>query len=207
MGGVSITALSDREGREMNEFRNDGCDDKVVCFDCGSSDVAKALQQQVFQYGNGEDAVELTAEMPVFTCKVCGFQFAGPEADEARHEAVCRHLRVLTPQEIVLIREHTGLSQAQFAKCTRIGIASLKRWETGVVIQNAANDELIYLMTFPENIQRLNQRSRGEPLENSVVAPSIMALQTRHRATTRFRGRCIVPEGILLERSRQWALR
>ena len=191
----------------MNKFRDDGCDDKVVCFDCGSSDVTKALQQQVFQYGNGEDAVELTAEMPVLTCKACGFQFAGPEADEARHEAVCRHLGVLTPQEIVLIREHAGLSQAQFAKCTRIGIASLKRWETGVVIQNAANDELIYLMTFPENIQRLNQRSRMEPVEISVVAPLISALQPRHRATSRFKPRCIIPEGQVLECSRQWELR
>ena len=191
----------------MDEFRNDGCEDKVVCFDCGSSDVAKAFQRQVFQYGNGENAVELTAEMPVFTCKACGYQFAGPEADEARHEAVCRHLGLLTPQEIVSIREQAGLSQAQFAKCTRIGIASLKRWETGAVTQNAANDELIYLMTFPDNIERLEQRSRKEPLENSVVASSIPALETRHRATSRFRGRCIVPEGILLKRSHQWQLR
>jgi putative zinc finger/helix-turn-helix YgiT family protein len=191
----------------MNEFRNDGCDDKVVCFDCGSSNVAKEFQRQVFQYGNGEDAVELTAEMSVFTCKACGYQFAGPEADDARHEAVCRHLGLLTPQEIVSIREQAGLSQAQFANRTRIGIASLKRWETGVVIQNAANDELIYLMTFPENIQRLNQRNRMQPLENSVTAVPTLEPQMRHRTTSRFRARCIVPEGILLECSRRWVLR
>jgi putative zinc finger/helix-turn-helix YgiT family protein len=187
---------------QMNELSNGGCGEKLVCFECGSSDVAKAFQQQVFQYGNGENAIELTAEMPVFTCKACGFQFAGPEGDDARHEAVCRHLGLLTPQEIVSIREHAGLSQAQFARRTRIGIASLKRWETGVVIQNAANDELIYLMTFPDNIQRLEERSRMEPLGNSVAAP-----RTEHRGTTRFRARCLVPQGTLLERSHQWALR
>lgn len=189
----------------MNEFRNNGCDDEVVCFNCGSSDVEKALQRQVFQYGNGDNAVELTAEVPVFTCKNCAYQFASAEADDARHEAVCRHLGVLPPREIISIREYAGLSQAQFAKCSRIGIASLKRWETGVVIQNAANDELIYLMTFPENIERLKQRNHLEPIGSSVVAQT-QASQSHHRGTSRFRGRCIAPEGILLERSKQWTL-
>jgi putative zinc finger/helix-turn-helix YgiT family protein len=161
---ASTTALNDREVFNMNEFRNNERDDVIVCFDCGSSDIVKEMKQQVFQYGSGESAVDLIAKMPVYTCKTCGYQFAGPEADDARHDAVCRHLGVLTPEEIASIRESTGLSRAQFAERTRIGIASLKRWETGVLIQNAANDELIYLMSFPENVERLQLRRHSEPM-------------------------------------------
>jgi putative zinc finger/helix-turn-helix YgiT family protein len=197
--------LSDREDFEMSTMRNDGHDETVVCFDCGSSDVAKALQQQTFQYGNGESAVNLTAEMPVYTCKTCGYQFAGPEADDARHEAVCRYLGVLTPAEISAVRESTGLSRIQFAECTGVGIASLKRWETGILIQNAANDQLIYLMTFPDNIIRLKRRDHFALLDLSDLS-SGSEIASRHVHSNHFRGKCIQPDSLQLRRAQRFVL-
>jgi DNA-directed RNA polymerase subunit RPC12/RpoP len=198
--------LSDNEDFEMSEIRNDGYDDTITCFDCGSSVVSKELLQQVFQYGNGKSAVNLTAEVPVYTCRVCGYQFAGPEADDGRHEAVCRYLGVFTPQEIVAIRERTGLSRNQFAERTRIGIASLQRWETGVLIQNPANNELIYLMAFPENLKRLRERDHHGPLNLSSLSSASEAASLRRRPH-QFRGRVIKPDSELVRCSQEWPLR
>jgi transcriptional regulator with XRE-family HTH domain len=49
----------------------------------------------------------------------------------------------LTPQEIKAIRKAGGLTQAEFAKRLKVGIASIKRWELGLVIQNESADESI----------------------------------------------------------------
>ncbi len=171
----------------MSQSPNEGNDDAVVCFDCGSTEVVKALQKQVFQYGDGDSAVELTAEMPIYTCRTCGFQFGGPEADDVRHEAVCRYLGVLTPAEMIAIRDSTGLSRTEFCEVTRIGIASLKRWETGNLIQNAANDQLLFLMSFPENINRLRDRYCHSPLALSSLSTEPMVAPS-HRSHHRFRG-------------------
>jgi putative zinc finger/helix-turn-helix YgiT family protein len=190
----------------MNRIRNDEHDATVVCFDCGSSDVVKEVQQQEFQYGNGESAVNLTAEMPVYTCNSCGYQFAGPEADDARHEAVCRHFGVFTPAEIVAIRESAGLSRMQFAEISGIGIASLKRWETGTLIQNAANDRLIFLMTFRENVEQLRKRNHFIALDLTDVSAEAETAH-RHAHAHRFRARCIQADSNLLQRAKSWSLR
>lgn len=189
----------------MDEIRPDECDANESCFNCGSSKVERAWRRQGFQYGNGESAVELTAEVPVYKCLSCGYEFAGPEAEDARHEAVCRHLGVLTPQEILAIRDQNGLTRAQFAQCTRIGIASLKRWEAGMLVQNAANDELIYLMAFPDNVVRLQKRDHSQPI-NLQSLPAAPAKDPRRRRS-HFRGRCIRPNKDLVRCARNWQLR
>ena len=57
-----------------------------------------------------------------------------------QHNAVCHYLGRLTPDEIVALRKRLGLTQAGLAEKTGIGIASIKRWENGTVIQNASLD-------------------------------------------------------------------
>lgn len=176
------------------------------CFNCGSTSISKVWKNQRFQYGNGESAVELNADMPVHSCEECGSEFAGAEAEELRHEAVCRHLGVLAPREIVAIRESIGMSRGQFAECTGIGIASLKRWETGNLVQNLANDELMYLMIFPENVKRLQRRDRFAPLDLRELSTE-MGSSHRSRCAASFRGRCIEPNGEIIELAQTWALR
>jgi DNA-binding transcriptional regulator YiaG len=90
-------------------------------------------------------------------CADCGFEFTDGAAESSRHEAVCRYLSVLTPEEILRIRELNGLSRAEFAKLTRIGEASLHRWENGLLIQNPAMDSYLRLLAFPESLERLRR--------------------------------------------------
>jgi DNA-binding transcriptional regulator YiaG len=65
----------------------------------------------------------------------------------------------MTPAEVRAVRQKAGsLSRAEFARITRLGEATIGRWERGELIQNAANDQLLYLLTFPENVVRLRDR-------------------------------------------------
>jgi transcriptional regulator with XRE-family HTH domain len=78
----------------------------------------------------------------------------------------------MTPAEIRAIRREAGaLSRAQFARITRLGEATIGRWERGELIQNRANDQLLYLLTFPENVTRLRNRERKDESPRSPSAP------------------------------------
>ncbi len=130
---------------------------ELQCAACGSQNVRTTIETETFAYGESTARAELTARIPVRICDACGFHFTDEAADDARHEAICRHLRVMTPQEIATVRKTYGLSRAEFARLTRLGEASLARWEAGLLIQNAAYDRFLYLLTFRENIERLKQ--------------------------------------------------
>jgi putative zinc finger/helix-turn-helix YgiT family protein len=124
------------------------------CPSCGAG-TTRRFETDTFTYGTGSDAVNLTATVPVFACATCGTTFTTSEAEDLRHETVCRHLGVLTPGEIKSLRSQYGLSRSEFARLTRIGEATLARWERGSLVQNAGYDQLLRLLAFPENLQRL----------------------------------------------------
>lgn len=146
--------------------------ERLDCPMCGGNDVRTTIAVEKFVYGDGPEAVELTAQVPVRTCNACGFQFTDDVAEEARHEVVCRHLGVMTPKEISRIRKAYGMSRAVFSRLTRIGEASLGRWENGLLIQNPAYDHLLYLLTFPENLERLKSRKPDAQLPLQHNTPS-----------------------------------
>ncbi len=148
----------------------------LSCPECGSERIVTETIDHRFPYGQEDSAVELSARIPVRRCEECGDEFLDDEAEDLMHEAVCRHLGVMTPSEVRAIRQQCGsLSRAEFARITRLGEATIGRWERGQLIQNAAYDQLLHLLTFPENLTRLRQRvERAEP----AAAPSAAAATT-----------------------------
>jgi putative zinc finger/helix-turn-helix YgiT family protein len=125
------------------------------CHSCGAAVTTRRSELDTFTYGVGNDAVTLTATVSVFACAACGSEFTTSEAEDLRHEAVCRHLGVLTPTEIQALRAKYGLSRSEFARLARIGEATLARWERGSLIQNAGYDQLLRLLAFPDNVERV----------------------------------------------------
>ncbi len=133
------------------------------CPDCDSSQCTIRDEDHTTQYGKGDDATEVTYRIPVCICDVCGCRWTGPEAEEIRHNAICRALGRLTPEEVRAIRDQYGMSQLDFSELTGLGEASLSRWETGSQIQNAACDRLLRLLgADPRNVVRL-QQAMNEP--------------------------------------------
>ena len=116
-----------------------------ICDECGHQ-VTTTWHDHTFPYGSGEVATELAVRLPVRRCDHCDFDYLDDEGERLKHEAVCRHLGVLTPQEIRGIRERLGLSRSALAKLTGIGEASLSRWESGIKIQTPGYDRYLRLL-------------------------------------------------------------
>lgn len=132
------------------------------CLNCGSFDLDCSLQAQKFTYGAEGDEVELEALVPVWTCEACGEQYTDGTGEERRHEAVCRHLGRLTPAEIVGVRQKYRMTQDELATVTGLGVASIKRWESGNQIQSESSDKFLRLVALPTNVAFLGIVSAGQ---------------------------------------------
>lgn len=137
---------------------NDQVKQQLNCVACGSNNINTRWENDSFQYGEGDTAPWLEAIVPVHLCGECGFEFTLSDADEIKHNAVCNHLGLLNPSQVKAVRDQHRLNRAEFARCTGIGEASLNRWEKGSLLQNAAMDNLIYLLSLPGNLEALFER-------------------------------------------------
>ena len=156
------------------------------CDQCGARGVRSSWKDEKFFYGEGSDVVELSARVPVWTCEQCGFGYTDGEAEEAKHEAVCNHLRVLPPAKIRFIRECYGLTQAEFARLTGFGVASMaKCWETGALIQGQAANRFLRLLAEDKSLLTKLEAMDKEP-SSPVVAPvfrTIISAEARAQAS------------------------
>lgn len=84
--------------------------------------------------------------LPARRCDRCDLDYLDDDGERLKHEAVCRHLGVLTPQEIHRIGTRLRLSRAALAKLTGIGEPSLGCWEGGIKIQTPGYDRYLRLL-------------------------------------------------------------
>ena len=134
----------------------------ICCPTCNSGNVQSQTVNSSFPYGEGESAVTLAVNLRAFECRDCGLEYVDDSAEDLKHDAVCRHLGVFTPTEIESIRDSLGMTRSKFSQVTKIGEATLGRWERAALIQNAAYDQFLYLLTFPENVVRLLNREHSQ---------------------------------------------
>jgi len=81
--------------------------------------------------------VDIEYSTDAFICPECGLeagtvQSAG-DVQRAIADAYRKRIGLLTGQEIRSLREDKGLTQQQLAYVMNLGIASIKRWETGMI--------------------------------------------------------------------------
>ena len=129
----------------------------LTCPMCNAVKITTSWEDYTFTYGSGESAVELTAHIPIRQCTTCKFDYLDHEAEQLKHEALCKHFGVLTPVEIRHIRNTYRMARARFAEATGLGEASLNRWENGTNIQTHANDRYLRLLAVPQNMQHLER--------------------------------------------------
>lgn len=108
----------------------------------GPMALKKLSKQKTFK---GVD-IEYTAE--AFVCPECGLEAGTVQSAGGVQRAIADAYRakadLLTGQEIRSLREARGLTQQQLAELMNIGIASIKRWETGM-IQSKSMDHALRL--------------------------------------------------------------
>lgn len=150
------------------------------------------MQDITFDYGAGDTAVQLSAEVPVYHCANCDIQILNYRAEEIKHNTLCEHFGVLNPSSIVQLRKSYGMSRAEFARILGVGEASLNRWEKGINIQNYANDRYLRLLQDPDTMARLKKL---------VVEQS----DSMKKQATRFA--CLALSSALVDRQRKFQLR
>jgi putative zinc finger/helix-turn-helix YgiT family protein len=155
---------------EESEKKNEAASE-IICPECGSKAIEIIEEDYKFTYGAGKEAIEITARVPVTNCKECAGKFLDANAEDICHEHICRHLGVMNPAQIKSLREHYHLSQAEFSHITKLGEATLSRWERGVVIQNQAYDNYLYLLGFLENLERVESRKKSKEQDSKVSEP------------------------------------
>jgi putative transcriptional regulator len=121
---------------------------------------------------DGKEVTVVAEDVPVEICDnpECREQLSGPEAARIRHMAICRALGLLTPGEIRAIRDRLNLTQAEFARLTRLGEATICRWERGRLLQNPAMDRYLRLIASGEDNVRFLRRLQ-EPSQEIKPAP------------------------------------
>lgn len=174
-------------------------DDGFQCPECGCGSAHQVRVEDTFEYGAGKDHVLLKAWVKLDVCDKCKTHFNTEDSERSRHDAICQHLDLLTPREILQIRVSMQLSRARFAELTGVGNASLARWESGQLIQSRSHDNLIRLAQSASNIKFLECRARrelksinelenfpdraeprsldGQKLNNAISAASVFSLR------------------------------
>jgi putative zinc finger/helix-turn-helix YgiT family protein len=117
------------------------------CPCCGADSIEEVLRTDTVEVpSDGEPALVEVSNVPIERCRSCGEEFSGPRAAQVKHNAICRTLGLLTPEEIRQLRERMGLTQSQLSQLSGIGEATISRWERGRLLQNRAMDRYLRLL-------------------------------------------------------------
>src|SRR5207237_108542 len=132
---MSARKRNKKEKREENEGQ------EGLCPQCGASDLETVQVEETFDHGGRKKPIHVTAVLPIKHCRRCDFSFEDWETETARHRAACAAVGVQAPEDIRRLRKALGLSQKELARLTRLGGATLNRWERGHLMQNGAYDD------------------------------------------------------------------
>jgi HTH-type transcriptional regulator/antitoxin MqsA len=109
------------------------------------------LISEVFEYDSeGESVIVHTQDVPIEDCETCGESFSGPRAARIRHEAIGQAIGLLTPAEILALRERLGQTPEQFARLLGVPVDRLMQWEEGTLWQSRTADRLLRLLSRRE---------------------------------------------------------
>jgi putative zinc finger/helix-turn-helix YgiT family protein len=128
------------------------------CPVCGTSG-SVSLWKGEYRANYNRIPVEL-GEIERCACSACGEKFFTAQQSRElsrRVKAAARsHMKVLSPEQIVSIREKLGLSQEALEDLLGLGAKVVTRWENGKVIPGRATDYILRLMDrMPEVVHAL----------------------------------------------------
>jgi putative zinc finger/helix-turn-helix YgiT family protein len=113
---------------------------------------------------------KLTVRGEAMVCNRCGSHVLTDQQSAAYTVAISDKYRAKhglhTSTELMDIRARLRLSQLAFARFLKVGVASVKRWEGGL-IQDEAHDQLIRLRTdltaARQNAREIDRRMKKKP--------------------------------------------
>jgi putative zinc finger/helix-turn-helix YgiT family protein len=95
--------------------------------------------------------VDIDYPVGCFVCPTCGLEAAtltqGADIQRSMADAYRKKVGLMTGSEIVESRKRKNLSQKKLANLMKIGIASIKRWETGIIQSKSMNKMLLQALS------------------------------------------------------------
>ena len=136
--------------------------DRVFCPECDEERLPRLETRRETLSVRGE-AQCVTAE--VLVCPVCGQDLADQERDGrtlvSAYNAYRQRHGLLRPVEIRELRERYHLSQRSMAKLLGLGLATIQRYESGA-LQDDAHDMLLRCFADPKNAREMAARNRNQ---------------------------------------------
>lgn len=108
----------------------------------------------------GEDGDSFEVEIPLVKCGECGIAMPDARAETLRHAAACRHLGILSPEEVRAVRSSLKMTRKTFSEAFAIPPASMERWENGRLYQNKSSDNLLRALMIPGVAEALDARTK-----------------------------------------------
>jgi len=119
------------------------------CLACDATDGPFPVQMRPQEQHYRGETFQVLA--PMHVCPHCAYEMPSksyrPAVCLATSDAYRQKHGLLTSAEIIQRRNAMKKSQRQFAEFVGVSSASLKRWETGFLVQDKACDELVRLKT------------------------------------------------------------
>ena len=126
--------------------------------------------------------VDVGYETDGYVCPDCGLEAAtvaqAGKTQRAISDAYRKKMDLLTGEEIRSLRKEKGLTQQDLADLMKVGVASIKRWETGLIQSKAMDHALRVHLQGPEFT---NIHSGNRELSIPRIKLVIRALEKRLR--------------------------
>ena len=126
------------------------------CFECGAKEVYPKATDYTSTRKHDERVYTIRIpDLALPTCRKCGAQLFTAGADDRIIEAMRVAADLLTPPEICKQRGRLQMTQEQLADLLGVPRDTLSRWESGVMIQSRAMDNLLRLYFESEEARAL----------------------------------------------------
>ena len=149
----------------------------MKCYKCGKGKLTPKTTEIAGEV-RGEKFSVLSEAM---VCGRCEFQVLSDEQSAAYTVAIADAYRkqqgLLTSKELKETRDRLGMSLRKFAKFVGVGLASVKRWEAGL-IQDEAHDQLIRLRT---DLYAARQNVKELEACFGIVSPRVPPIEVSYR--------------------------
>jgi len=141
---------------------------KILCAICGSENTQQCVREFVTRYNQAP--ISILAEM--YECGDCRERFFTPEQSKSVSVAIKDEVRkkagLLSPDDIIAIRERLGLTQHDLETLFGLGAKVVTRWETGRVLQSKTADVALRLLAIaPQNLESL-RKERNQAMKSAL---------------------------------------
>jgi len=139
---------------------------KSICPHCEAERIVERIAANEKVNVRGE---EFEVSSTHLKCTKCENEFDDPERESdslaVAYEKYRERHNLMRPEQITRTREQFGVTQAEFAALTGLGVATLSRYENGA-LRSEAHERVLHLISAPHIFCELVREARSE-----VISP------------------------------------